>query len=284
MRDTLKTQSKNSEIKKTLLTGSAALALLLATADAPAWADDSAKAPADGDMTMQYHHDAAENKDNDPLEDINRVTSGFNNLVRGLILNPLIEGYKAVTPDQIQDAVSNAAQNLSEPITAVSSLLQGDTENAGAATERFLVNSTLGVGGLADPATDMGIESRPEDLGQAFGKGGMEAGPHIVLPILGPSNLRDATGDILTSIANPLPLAGKAAQGTVTYSDNKDAIDAATANSVDRYATEKSLYEQRRAVAINDGKIPAYADGPRLDLDAETPDPALATTPAPGGN
>jgi len=161
-------------------------------------------------------------------------------------------------------------------------MLQGDTENASNATQRFLVNSTIGLGGTSDPAKEMGLESRPEDLGQAFGKSGMEAGPHIVLPIIGPSNMRDATGDILTTLANPLPLAGKAAQGTVSYSDNKELIDSATKNSVDQYTTEKTLYEQQRAVEINNGQIPAYADGPTLD---QNDGPSLATSPsAPGGN
>ena len=122
----------------------------------------------------------------------------------------------------------------------------------------------------------MGLQSRPEDLGQAFGAGGMAPGPHIVLPILGPSNLRDATGDILTSIANPLPLVGKAAQGTVTYSENRDTIKAATANSLDPYTTEKALYEQHRQWEVTNGAVSAPADGPTLADES----PSLATKPA----
>ena len=77
---------------------------------------------------------------NDPLESLNRVTSGFNAGVRGLIIDPIVDGYQAVTPEPVQKAVSNAVSNISEPVTAVSSLLQGDTENAGTATKRFFIN------------------------------------------------------------------------------------------------------------------------------------------------
>jgi phospholipid-binding lipoprotein MlaA len=258
------------------LPAAAALALMLGTAGAYAAdpAPEQANTPP-AEIKMQFHAPEAEAKDDDPLEPINRVTSEFNSIFRGLILDPLISGYKAVTPEGVQEAISNAARNLSEPITAVSSLLQGDTDNAGNATQRFLVNSTVGMGGLSDPAKDMGITSRQEDLGQAFGANGMAPGPHIVLPILGPSNLRDATGDILTSIASPLPLAGKAAQGTVSYSDNQDAIKSATSNSVDPYVTEKTLYEQHRQWEVTNGEISAPADGPTLAEEG----PSLATKP-----
>ena len=252
-----------------------ALAIGVGTAGAAEPAKEQAPTPP-SDFKMQFHAPAPEAKDDDPLESINRVTSEFNSLFRGLILDPLISGYRAVTPEGMQEAIANAANNLAEPITAVSSFLQGDTDNAGNATKRFLVNSTVGVGGLSDPATDMGIQSRPEDLGQAFGAGGMAPGPHIVLPILGPSNLRDATGDLLTAIANPLPLAGKAAQGTVNYSENQDAIKAATSNSVDPYTTEKALYEQHRQWEVSNGATSAPADGPTLADDS----PSLATKPA----
>ncbi|HEB78981.1 MAG TPA: VacJ family lipoprotein, partial [Rhodospirillales bacterium] len=143
-------------------------------------------------------------KVDDPLEPINRVTSGFNRVVRGAIINPLVDGYKAITPKPVQKGVSNVISNLTEPITAGSSLLQGDTKNAAAATKRFIVNSTLGFAGIKDEASKMGIKNRKVDLGQAAGADGVASGPHIVIPILGPSNMRDATGAIITGIANPL--------------------------------------------------------------------------------
>ena len=156
---------------------------------------------------------ADEEEISDPLEAVNRVTSGFNDLLRTFVVDPLIGMYQGVTPRKVQDAVSNAASNLTEPVTAASSLLQGDVKSAGTATKRFMINSTIGLGGIQDKAKEMGLEQRREDLGQALGKHGIAPGPHIVLPLLGPSNLRDATADIATGLASPIPLAGKAALG-----------------------------------------------------------------------
>lgn len=205
--------------------------------------------------------DAASER-NDPLETLNRFTTGFNSILRGAVLDPVVDFYQFITPDDIQGAVSNAASNLSEPVTAISSLLQGDAENAGNATQRFLVNSTVGLGGLGDPATGMGIESRAEDLGQALGANGVDTGPHLVLPLFGPSNFRDAVGDIATGIANPLPLAGKAATGVVHYADNQDTINAIGNNALDPYVAEREAYEQNREYEVKNGNIalPGFDD------------------------
>lgn len=197
--------------------------------------------------------DTAPSDRNDPLETLNRFTAGFNTVLRKGILDPVVDIYQFITPDPIEGAISNAAANLSEPVTAISSLLQGDSENAGNAFQRFLVNSTIGLGGLGDPAAEMGVESRDEDLGQAFAANGVDAGPHLVLPLLGPSNLRDAFGDIATSLANPLPLAGVAAAGAVDYSDNQDLINGIGNNSIDPYIAEREAYEQNRQYEISNG-------------------------------
>ncbi|MBI3113336.1 MAG: VacJ family lipoprotein [Rhodospirillales bacterium] len=193
---------------------------------------------------------------NDPLEPINRITSGFNAVVRDAVLNPLVDGYKAVTPQPVQSAISNAVSNISEPVTVGSSLLQGDTENAATATKRFIINSTIGLGGTSDPATDMGLKQHKKDFGQALGAGGVEPGPHVVLPILGPSNLRDATGDAITALVNPLPLAAKAASSGVSYSNNKDEIKALTSGALDPYVVERDAYEQNRRYEVNNGVVP----------------------------
>ena len=195
----------------------------------------------------------------DPLEPINRVTSEFNRFLRGLVIDPVVDGYQAVTPEPVQDAVSNAVSNLSEPVTAVSSMLQGDTENAKSAAGRFIINTTVGVGGLGDPAAGMGMQSRPEDLGQAFGAHGASPGAHVVLPIIGPSNLRDLTGDALTAIANPLPLAATAAGGAVNYSDVQDEVNAVGGAALDPYVAEREAYEQSRRYQVLNGDVPSQA-------------------------
>jgi phospholipid-binding lipoprotein MlaA len=200
----------------------------------------------------------------DPMEGINRITSGFNRVVRGAIVDPLVDGYQAVTPQFLQDAIGNAAANLNEPVTAVSSFLQGDTDNAEAATKRFFINSTLGLGGLEDKATEMGYESRQEDLGQAAGYHGTDAGTHIVLPLLGPSNTRDLVGDVLTGLASPVPLVGKIAQQGVTYSQNQDQLNGATEGALDPYVVERDAYEQHRQFLISNGELPGVTS---TDLD-----------------
>lgn len=215
-------------------------AVLTAT---PALADDTA--PAAGDAAAS----------SDPLEPLNRSMAAFNRVVRGLLLDPAVEAYKGLTPPELQQGVSNVTSNLSEPITAISSTLQGDDENASKAMQRFMINSTVGLAGTRDVASEHGVLSRKEDLGQAMGANGAEPGAHIVLPILGPSNMRDVVGDVITAVANPLPLAVTAADGAVTYADNKDDIQAATKGALDPYVVERDGYEQHRAYQVSNGAI-----------------------------
>lgn len=202
----------------------------------------------------------------DPLEPLNRTMSAFNRVVRGLLLDPAVEAYKGLTPPPMQETVSNVTSNLSEPVTALSSALQGDDENASNAMKRFVINSTVGLGGTRDVASDQGITARKEDLGQAMGANGAEPGAHIVLPILGPSNMRDVVGDVITAVASPLPLAASAAEGAVDYADKKDDIQAATKGALDPYVVERDGYEQHRAYEVRNGG-PADLDVPTIVAD-----------------
>ncbi|MCH2327428.1 MAG: VacJ family lipoprotein [Rhodospirillales bacterium] len=220
--------------------------------------------PPSGELTAAGESQTAD----DPLESINRFTSSFNFMVRGVVIDPLVNGYQAITPAPVQEAVSNAVSNISEPLTIGSSLLQGDAENTSTAAKRFIINTTIGLGGTQDPATEMGLEQRKEDLGQAFGSGGMNPGPHIVLPIIGPSNLRDVAGDVITAIVNPLPLAAKAASGGVSYSNNQDDIKSLSAGALDPYVVERDSYEQNRRYEVNNGVVPLM-DFPQFAEDEE---------------
>lgn len=202
--------------------------------------------------------------DNDPFETLNRFTSGFNRIIRGAILDPLVDGYQAITPEPVQEAVGNAASNLSEPVTAISSLLSGDTENAGNATKRFIVNTTIGLGGTSDKATEMGIEQRREDLGQAAAVNGAESGPYIVLPLLGPSNTRDALGTAVTAVASPMPLIGSMASGGVEYSGSQEDLQSVTKGALDPYTVEKNAYRQHRNFVIKNGEV-VESEFPVLD-------------------
>ncbi len=194
---------------------------------------------------------------NDPLEGLNRITSAFNRMLRGLIIDPIVDVYQAITPDEVQKAISNVVSNLTEPVTAVSSLVQGDFDNTATATGGFLVNTTIGIGGIRDPATDLGMERRREDIGQALGAHGVPPGPHIVLPVFGPSNLRDAPGDILVGLLGPIPFAGQVGAGAVEYADNREAIEDLSDTALDPYVVERDAYEQHRDYLVHNGrKVP----------------------------
>jgi len=246
--------SAKSSIKQLPWVFLAVLGLVLA-APGPAGAEDATVQEGDAPdpFAGMEEVDVVEEETNDPFEMLNRFTSSLNGILRGAILDPLSDGYQAVTPEPVQDAVSNAASNLVEPVTAATSLLQGDTENAGAATERFLVNSTVGLGGTRDAATEMGIEARENDPGLAAGTEGVEAGPHIVLPVIGPSNLRDAPGDIATGF---IPVVGvaKAVNSADNYVKNKDELRALDEGALDPYIAEREAYEQNRHYKIEQAR------------------------------
>jgi phospholipid-binding lipoprotein MlaA len=212
----------------------------------------------------------------DPLESLNRITSDFNAFLRNTMLDPLVDGYKTVTPDDMQKAISNIFSNLSEPLTAGSSLLQGDVDNASVATQRFLINTTAGLGGMGDPASEHGLKQRKEDLGQAFGAHGVAPGPHIVLPVFGPSNLRDATGDVIIGILNPAPLALKATDAGVGYADKKDTIKSISDGALDRYTVERNTYEQYRQYQVDNGRGPTLAFP---DINADEKETVAETKP-----
>ncbi len=245
----------------------AALGLLILAASTVVAVAEDAK-PASNDA-------AATAKNDDPLESVNRFTSGFNKVLRDALIDPLVDSYQTVTPQPVQKSVSNIFSNLTEPVTAVSSLLQGDNDNAGTATNRFIINTTIGLGGINDRATDMGIQQRREDLGQAMATSGVAPGPHLVLPILGPTNFRDATGDILTGLASPMPLFMQAAGNGVTYSNYQDDIQSIGNNSIDPYVAERTAYDQHRAYQIKNGTEPD-TNFPTLVEDQR---PSVATVP-----
>ncbi|MBL6928133.1 MAG: VacJ family lipoprotein [Rhodospirillales bacterium] len=217
-----------------------------------AWAQSApAKSPTDQPA-------ATAEEDKDPLESLNRFTFQLNTVLRKMVIDPVVDVYQAVTPDPLEKAISNITANLTEPVTAASSLLQGDTENAGIATKRFLINTTAGLGGTNDVAADeMGLERRKEDLGQAAGAGGMSPGPYLVLPILGPSSTRDALGDVAVSIAVPPAGLANTADNATAYSDNQDDLNAMTRGALDPYIVEREAYLQRRQTQVsNDAQTP----------------------------
>ncbi len=130
----------------------------------------------------------------DPLEPWNRRLYHFNYRFDQWVFLPLIDGYRYVTPDLLETGISNVFNNLGEVPSLLNSLLQGKGQRAMQSTARLLFNTLLGVGGLWDPASRMGLPRQSEDFGQTLGFYGVPAGPYLMLPLLGPSNLRDSGG------------------------------------------------------------------------------------------
>ena len=137
----------------------------------------------------------------DPFEGINRRMYYFNAKADQYLIWPLIKGYKKITPDFIESGVSNFFNNLSEISTFINSLLQFKIAVAGETLGRFALNSTIGVVGLFDVATPSGLVQQNEDFGQTLGYWGVDAGPYLILPILGPSSVRDPAGLVFDNIA-----------------------------------------------------------------------------------
>ena len=142
----------------------------------------------------------------DPLETVNRYTFEFNDFVYMNVLQPLVNGYTAITPDPVERGASNFFRNLKYPVRLAGNLLQGRLEGAWVETGRFAINTTVGLAGIMTPADSIeGLEPiKPEDVGQALGAWGFGEGPYLVLPFLGPSNLRDLGGLIGDRSVNPL--------------------------------------------------------------------------------
>ena len=197
----------------------------------------------------------------DPLEGINRAVFGFNNVADKMILEPASKGYKKL-PTPIQSGIGNFIKNLKLPLVAVNQLLQGQGKNAAESTGRFLVNSTIGIFGLIDVADDLGLEQKEEDFGQTLATWGVGDGFYVVLPLFGPSNLRDTSGMLMTMMTDPvnayaanqgqawaIPLR-TAANAIDQRSKIIDEVNALRDNSIDYYAAVRSSYYQNRKAAI----------------------------------
>jgi phospholipid-binding lipoprotein MlaA len=137
----------------------------------------------------------------DPLEGFNRGTYRFNYYFDKYLFLPIVSIYQAIMPDYFEDRVSNFVDNVYEFNNFTNSLLQFKLDKTGITLSRFVINTTIGIAGLWDQATDMGLPRQPEDFGQTLGNYGVGHGPYIVLPIFGPSNLRDTTGLVTDSVA-----------------------------------------------------------------------------------
>lgn len=195
---------------------------------------------------------------NDPLEPMNRKISSFNMVVNKYIYRPFSHIYRQITPEFVRTGVTNFSTNLRQPVIFVNAILQGDFEGGAQTFGRFFTNTTLGIGGLFDVATKFDIEAPQKDFGQTLYKWGLkQEGPYLVIPFLGPSNVRDTTGMVAGFFIDPVDWALPKAEdgllwwryGIQAVSDvNKstDLIYNLEQSSVDPYATMRTMYRQNR--------------------------------------
>lgn len=141
---------------------------------------------------------------NDPFEGVNRNIYAFNEAVDKAAIEPVARGYRAAVPEPARDGVHNVLTNMRQPIVFTNSVLQGNANASGETLSRFLINSTIGVAGIFDVASTLGIEEHDEDFGQTLGVWGAEPGPFIILPLLGPSSVRDTVGIATDRVFDPL--------------------------------------------------------------------------------
>jgi phospholipid-binding lipoprotein MlaA len=141
----------------------------------------------------------------DPWEGFNRGVFSFNEGLDRAIVKPLAQGYRYVMPDFAEQGVHNFFENLGDVKTFINNLLQGKPKEASQDLGRVIVNTTIGIAGLFDVATPMGIPKHDEDFGQTLGAWGVESGPYLVLPIFGPSSVRDGIGRVPDMMVDPMP-------------------------------------------------------------------------------
>lgn len=196
----------------------------------------------------------------DPYEDFNRQMFAFNDGLDKAVIKPVAQGYRAVTNEPIREGVGNFSSNLGEPLTAVNHVLQGKLPDAGATVSRFVINTTIGIGGIFDPAAAMGIQRTKEDFGQTLGTWGVEPGPFLVLPLVGPTNPRDITGMGADMALNPLNYPefdnddeiriGVAVLGGINAREGALEAGEELDQQIDPYTTVRRLYGRSRAADI----------------------------------
>lgn len=215
----------------------------------------------------------------DPYEDFNRSVYSFNKGVDKVVLKPLAKGYDVVTPQPVQDGISNVFNNLYEPVTILNDLFQLKFGQAGRDTGRFFINSTVGLLGLVDVAGRNGLTRNDEDLGQTFGYWGMPSGAYLMLPLLGPSSPRDVFGTSLMGSLDPIGYIDHVptrnslfAMRVIDARVRLFPIETQLEDELDEYAFVRDAYLQRREYLVKDGKVPDTAE----PCESEEPDDCSA--------
>ena len=225
--------------------------------------------PPSGDPEATAEFKAA----NDPFEPNNRLIFSFNVMVDNLVLQPVAVAYRDLAPDELKPPIRNLLRNLTLPLTFVHGMLQGNFDRAGRAAGRFAANTpTLWLGDLAPGEEDPDFFR--EDAGQTLAVWGLDPGPYVMLPLIGPSNLRDAIGTVIDFFADPVNVAtdkefliGVTTSTAVEErSRNVEQVRDLQRISLDYYAAVRSLYRQRRATEIKDGDIEPTQPAPTIAI------------------
>lgn len=201
----------------------------------------------------------------DPWQGFNRNMFGVHQAVDGAVFEPVARGYRTVTPQLLRSGVLNFLRNLKAPVVFANDVLQGEVGRAGNTAGRFAINTTIGIGGIFDPATSMGLERHEEDFGQTLAVWGVPSGPYLFVPVVGPTTVRDGAGRIIDIVFDPLSWAGGENVDTVRASRTVisgiaqrevliDQIDAFEEQGGDLYVTYRSAYEVSREAAIQNGR------------------------------
>ena len=212
---------------------------------------------------------------NDPWEPTNRKFFEFGLMIDRNLAQPVARGYRRSLKPDTRTAIRNVVRNIREPVTFGNDLLQGRIGKASVSLGRLVINSTLGIGGLYDPAQEFGLPRHQEDFGQTLAVWGVGEGPYLFVPVLGPYPPRDLTGLVVDTIMNPLFWVNATwAQGVQSgrfVLDNIDArertletVQQLEETSLDYYAAVRNLYRQTRNFAIRDGE-PEFEDLPDFD-------------------
>ncbi len=207
---------------------------------------------------------AAAQDERDPIEGFNRAIFAFNEGLDSVLIRPVAKGYEAIFPAPVRAGVSNFYGNIADPFIAVNNLLQGKPAEAVGDVARFIFNTSFGIFGIFDVATEMGLEKHEEDFGQTFGRWGAGPGPYLMLPVFGPRDVRDAGGLVLDVYADPV--------GNVDHVPTRNSLTAVRlvndraillpadqiieAAALDKYAYIRDAYLQRRRSLVFDGRPP----------------------------
>lgn len=227
----------------------------------------------------------------DPWENWNRKVFNFNDSIDRAVIKPVAQTYRDVVPAIVRTSLNNVLGNIGDVWSAANHFLQGKFQSGMEMSMRVLTNTVLGAGGIMDPASEMGLTRRSEDFGQTLGRWGLGNGPYVVLPLLGPSTLRDTAGFVVDRQAAPSTLAdtwktGYAVTALELLNTRTNLLSTGTlvdAVALDAYSFIRDAYLSRRRDALYDGAPPmeTFEDEPPADGKTAAPPTPAAPASAP---